>query len=48
MGLNEFALLNKVNGAGFLFPNLIGFLVFWLFILICIAIGRMIWDLTIN
>ena len=44
MGPNEFALLNKINGAGFLFPNLIGFLVVWLLILMCIAIGRMIWE----
>ncbi len=44
MGPNEFALLNKVSGAGFLFPNLVGFLVVWLFILIGIAIGRMIWE----
>ncbi len=42
MGPNEFALLNKVNGAGFLFPNLVGFLSIWLLILICIGISRMI------
>ena len=42
MGPNEVALLNKVAGAGFLFPNLIGFLAVCLFILICIVMGKMI------